>query len=90
MKADRILAPRHMLSFSFLHNNDVGTNPFDGNYLGNFGSDLFHNQAMYGLSYTVTVTPSLINEVRAGLVRCSYVSFRGEWASFPDSEGAHR
>ncbi len=68
-KIDERVSSKDSLSFRMLRRSNNGSNVFKGSSVGGFGSVSHQTDALYGLTYTRMLSPTFINEVRAGLAR---------------------
>lgn len=68
-KVDQRVTNNENVAFRVLKRWESSTNPFSGSPLGTFASTTDNVQALYGLSATSVLTPTLINEGRMGLTR---------------------
>jgi hypothetical protein len=68
-KIDQRFSDRDSISGRYLVRNNDRVNPFQGSDLGTFGSAIGERMSLFGLTYNRMFTPTLINEVRAGVTR---------------------
>ena len=68
-KIDQRLSAKDSLSFRILRRGNQGNNVFKGSAVGGFGSVSNQTDALYGLTFTRTLSPTFLNEFRAGLTR---------------------
>ena len=68
-KVDQRLRTADSLSVRFLKRFNRNSNPYNGSPVGAFGDKVNQNQSLGGISYTLLLKPSLINETRIGVSR---------------------
>src|SRR5205814_9903743 len=68
-KVDQRVTSGENVAFRVLKRWQSSNNPFSGSPVGTFGANTDNVQALYGLSATSILTPTLINEPRMGLTR---------------------
>src|SRR5207248_9528681 len=71
-KIDQRLRSADNLSVRFLKRFNRNTTPYDGSAVGGFGDKVKEHQSLRGISYTLLLRPSLINETRVGFSRSTH------------------
>ena len=86
-RIDHSFNSNNFLFGSFISNRDSRSEPtLQGNNLPGFGDDRPAKREILALGYTRVISPSITNELRAGLNRVS-ISFNPAFKATPDSAG---
>ncbi len=68
-KVDHRITDKDTVSFRLIPARTSSMNPFDGSKVPGFGGYSLNNTYLYGLTYTRSFTPVLLNEARLGFTR---------------------
>src|SRR5262249_53082140 len=71
-KIDQRVRTADNFSVRFLKRFNRNSNPYDGSAVGGFGNKVKENQSLGGVSYTLLLKPTLINETRVGISRTTH------------------
>jgi len=74
-KIDQRLRSADNFSVRFLKRFNRNSNPYNGSAVGGFGDKVNEHQSLGGISYTMLLKPSLINETRVGFSRTSHEEY---------------